>query len=113
MQTKSLSVVDYQSISLSSSIIAHRVQDLADDVRIQLCEISKNIIALSLAVDENNDITDTAQLVIFIRGVNKCLEIREELLNIVPMKNTTIGDIFACIDKTFNSFNTYGRKLFL
>ena len=45
----------------------------------------------SLALDESTDIRSTAQLAIFIRGVDDYFEITEELAAIVPIKGTTRG----------------------
>uniref|UniRef100_A0A0L8G398 DUF4371 domain-containing protein n=1 Tax=Octopus bimaculoides TaxID=37653 RepID=A0A0L8G398_OCTBM len=39
----------------------------------------KDFVAYSLAVDESNDTTDTAQLTIFIRGVDSSLKVTEEI----------------------------------
>lgn len=71
------------NVSLRRNTIADRVCEMATDLRTQLCERSKN----SLAVDESTDMMDIAQLAIFIRG--------EEILNITSMHGTTTGkDIF-------------------
>ncbi|KAJ4447440.1 hypothetical protein ANN_09447 [Periplaneta americana] len=44
--------------------------------------------------------------------VNKEFEIREELLNIVPMEHTTIGaDIFTCIEETMEQFKLSWQKM--
>ena len=44
------------------------------------------------------DVTDIAQLAIFIRGVDEALTVTEELLELVPMKDTTTADdIFSSL----------------
>ncbi|XP_065809432.1 GTPase IMAP family member 7-like [Labrus bergylta] len=42
-----------------------------------------------VAIDESTDITDVAQLAIFIRGVDDTLTITEEFVELVPMMDTT------------------------
>uniref|UniRef100_A0A0L8GE70 SPIN-DOC-like zinc-finger domain-containing protein n=1 Tax=Octopus bimaculoides TaxID=37653 RepID=A0A0L8GE70_OCTBM len=44
-----------------------------------------------LALDKNTDQSDTAQLVIFIRGIDINFYITEEMLNMCHMKDTTTG----------------------
>ncbi|GBM05345.1 hypothetical protein AVEN_46885-1 [Araneus ventricosus] len=47
-------------------------------------------------MDESTDINDTAQLVLFIRGVDENFEITEELACMRSLKGTTKGcDIFS------------------
>ena len=49
-------------------------------------------------MDESTDAKDTAQLAIFIRGINSDFSIFEEFLEIVPLKGTTTGvDIFEAV----------------
>ena len=50
---------------------------------------ARNFSSYSLALDESTDIRSTAQLAIFIRGVDDYFEITEELAAIVPIKGTT------------------------
>ena len=44
-----------------------------------------------MALDETTDIKDTAQLAIFIRGVDSKMDVTEELLDLVSMKDATTG----------------------
>uniref|UniRef100_A0A0L8GJB9 SPIN-DOC-like zinc-finger domain-containing protein n=1 Tax=Octopus bimaculoides TaxID=37653 RepID=A0A0L8GJB9_OCTBM len=58
-------------------------------------EDTKSFIAFLVAIDESTDITDVAQLAIFIHGVDKTLTVTEEFLELVPMMDTTTAnDIF-------------------
>jgi hypothetical protein len=43
----------------------------------------------ALAGDESNDITDTAQLLIFIRGIDATVTIHEELRGLCSLKGFT------------------------
>ena len=66
----------------------------------------------SLAVDECTDKTDTAQLAIFIRGVDNSFNVLEELLDVVSMTDRTTGEnIFEAVVKTVNKFELPWEKL--
>lgn len=54
----------------------------------------------SISLDESTDVTDTAQLCIFIRGINLNFEIFEEMLAIVPLNDQTTGE------KIFKAFRS-------
>ncbi|XP_066953353.1 general transcription factor II-I repeat domain-containing protein 2A-like [Macrobrachium rosenbergii] len=45
----------------------------------------------SIALDESNDIQDTAQVLIYIRGIDENFEITEELLSMESLKDTVTG----------------------
>ena len=69
----------FANVSLSRNTVADRVCEMATDVKTQLIEKGKDFVAYSLAVDESSDTTDTAQLGIFIRGVDSSLNVTEEI----------------------------------
>jgi hypothetical protein len=61
--------------------------------------------AISIALDDSTDASDTAQLAIFIRGVDADFIITEELLALQPSKGTTTGeDIFGTVNAVFERF---------
>lgn len=101
-----------QNISLSHQTVGRRIDDMADNIKITLIEKLKECIFYSLALDESTDISDTAQLAIFIRGVTNQYTIVEELLELCPMKGTTTGrDIFGEVRKTMKIFNLQDENI--
>ncbi|GBP73469.1 General transcription factor II-I repeat domain-containing protein 2A [Eumeta japonica] len=57
-------------------------------------------LCLIKALDESTDLSDTTQLTIFIRGVDKEFTVTEEFLALQPLKATAKGeDIFNEIQK--------------
>ena len=59
----------FANISLTRNTVADRISDLSVDLDSQLKQKVKSFFAFSVAIDESTDITDVAQLAIFIRGV--------------------------------------------
>ena len=78
-------------ISLSRQTIARHVEELGNSIEKSLMAKVRNFLLYSLALDESTDIRSTAQLAIFIRGVDDYFEITKELAAIVPIKGTTRG----------------------
>eukprot|EP00079_Xenopus_tropicalis_P025450 XP_012818727.1 PREDICTED: general transcription factor II-I repeat domain-containing protein 2-like [Xenopus tropicalis] len=70
----------FSKISLSANTVAERISDMSSDIYHQLCEKAKCFDAYSVALDESTDITGTAQLTIYVRGVDCNFELTEELL---------------------------------
>ncbi|KAL6455741.1 hypothetical protein MHYP_G00355920 [Metynnis hypsauchen] len=90
----------FLNVSLSRNTVADRTCELASNLYDQLMEKGKDFVAFSLAVDESNDISDTAQLSVFIRGVDSNLRVAEELLGLKSMHGTTTGkEIFEEVSK--------------
>ena len=54
--------------------------------------MANNFICYSLCFDESTDISDTAQVGIFIHGVNIRLNVTEKLLNLISIKGITIAE---------------------
>ncbi|KAM3838284.1 general transcription factor II-I repeat domain-containing protein 2A-like [Diretmus argenteus] len=85
----------FANISLSRNTVAERITDLSGNIYGQLREKVKDFVAYSVALDESTDITDTAQLAIFVRGVDDNFQVTEELLRVIPMHGqTTAQEIF-------------------
>lgn len=79
----------FANISLTRNSVADRISDLAGDLDTQINHKVKSFVAFSVAIDESKDITDVAQLAIFIRGVDETLTVTKEFLELVPMTDTT------------------------
>ncbi|KAK7912441.1 hypothetical protein WMY93_012652 [Mugilogobius chulae] len=85
---------------MSRNTVAERICELATDLREQLMDKGRDFVAYSLAVDESSDTSDTAQLSIFIHGVDANLSVTEELLGLKSMHCTTTGkEIFEEVSK--------------
>ena len=82
----------FANISLTRNTVADRISDLSADLDSQMNHKVKSFVAFSVAIDESTDITDVAQLTIFIPGVNDTLTVTEEYLGLVPMMDTTTAD---------------------
>ena len=66
----------------------------------------------ALALDETTDITNTAQLAIFIRGVTSGFKIHEDLLSLESMHGTTRSeDLFEKLLLAMGKFNLPFEKL--
>ena len=60
----------------------------------------------SLALDESTDQTDTAQLAIFVRGVDSNFDVFEKLLSIASLKDRTTGeDMFKALKNAMEFYD--------
>jgi hypothetical protein len=67
---------------------------------------AKSFDCYALAMDESNDITDTAQLLIFIRGIDATFTVLEELGGLCSLKGAATGeDLFLKVQETLASWN--------
>lgn len=95
---------DFENVSLSRRTTTRRIEVMERDLLEQLMHKSEQFDWYSLALDDSTDVTDTAQLLIFIRGVNDEFDITQELLSMESMKDTTTGEdllmkVKGCIEK--------------
>jgi len=94
-----------QNVSLSRHTVVNRISEISQNIIEILIEKISNFEAFSLCLDESTDMTDNAQLAIFIRGADKNLQIYEELLNLQTLNHTTKGtDIFDAFWRSFTDF---------
>ncbi|GLV38089.1 neuralized [Carabus blaptoides fortunei] len=66
-----------EELSLSANTVARRADDIAEYILTQLSDKNQYLEWFSLALDESTDVSDTAQVLLFIRGIDKGFFIRE------------------------------------
>jgi hypothetical protein len=100
-----------ENISLSHMAIQRRVTDISNNLSNQLREKAEEFKYYSLVMDEGTDSTDTAQLLIFVRGTDENFAISEELAGLCSVKGRTTGEeiadeVIKCvIEKSGLTFN--------
>ena len=83
---------------MSRRTVVRRANAIIEDLLLQLQNTSKEFLWYSLALDESTDVKDTAQLLVFIRGLDHNFTVTEELLSVEPLKVTTTGqDMFESV----------------
>ncbi|XP_049794777.1 general transcription factor II-I repeat domain-containing protein 2-like [Schistocerca nitens] len=87
-----------EGVCLSKQTMSCRILDMAADLDTQFRKKAESFVAFSLALDESTDISDCAQLAVFVRGVDMELQVTEELLDVIPLDYTATGsDIFEAV----------------
>lgn len=93
----------FKNVPLSRCTVTRRIEDITGNLELQLQHRVVNFGFFPLALDESCGMHDTAQLLIFVRGITMAFKITEELAAMQSMKGTTTGnDLFtevnACLD---------------
>ncbi|XP_050516134.1 general transcription factor II-I repeat domain-containing protein 2-like [Diabrotica virgifera virgifera] len=97
---------------MSANTVARRVQNIAENISSQLFDKNGHVEWFSLALDESTDVSDTAQVLIYIRGLDKSYEVHEELLYMYSIHGTTTGiDIFKGVEMAINKKNLRWKNL--
>ncbi|KAK7896643.1 hypothetical protein WMY93_021968 [Mugilogobius chulae] len=105
-------VQDFNNVSLSRNTVVRRIEDLSANLKLQLRDKACAFEFYSIACDESTDATDTAQLLIFLRGVDDNFVCTEELLNMMSLKGTTTGkDIFEAVSEAIEKIGLKWDKL--
>ncbi|KAK1333566.1 LOW QUALITY PROTEIN: hypothetical protein QTO34_005951, partial [Cnephaeus nilssonii] len=99
----------FQSVSLSRRTVSDRITDLAQDIETTLKNSAGDFQFFSWLT---MDITNTAQLAIFVRGITAEFDTREELLSLEAMHGTTRGeDLFERLVLSMKKFELTFEKL--
>ncbi|XP_034260429.1 general transcription factor II-I repeat domain-containing protein 2-like [Pantherophis guttatus] len=102
----------FSTVSLSEPTITQRIEEMGDNLHQHLQNSSKKLCYFSLALDKSNDVCDSAQLLIFIRGTNDYFEVTEELAALKSIEGTTAGEsIFEKVRQTMNDLELDWAKL--
>ncbi|UYV82063.1 EPM2AIP1 [Cordylochernes scorpioides] len=101
-----------KTVSMSANTVARRVENIAENISSQLFDKNGHVEWFSLALDESTDVSDTAQVLLYIRGVDKSYEVHEELLDMYSIHGTTTGtDIFKGVEMAINKKNLRWKNL--
>lgn len=93
-------------IPISRHTTERRITEICRSVQTNLKGDITNCISFSLALDESTDISDIPQLAVFIRFVTSDFTIKEELLDLVALKDTTRGiDVKNALDTILENFD--------
>ncbi|XP_059845272.1 general transcription factor II-I repeat domain-containing protein 2-like [Hypanus sabinus] len=102
----------FEKISLSRRTVTRRVELIDEDITSDLNKKAESFTLYSLALDESNDVKDTAQLLIFIQGINNTFEITEEFLTMESLKGKTRGeDLFDRVSAVIENMKLPWSKL--
>ncbi|XP_069502448.1 general transcription factor II-I repeat domain-containing protein 2-like [Ambystoma mexicanum] len=102
----------FSTVNLSGPTLTRRIEEMGDNLYQHLQNLTKKLSYFSLALDESNDVRDSAQLLIFICGTNDNFEVTEELAALQSIKGTTTGeDIYEKVCQTLNGLELDWAKL--
>jgi hypothetical protein len=94
----------FEDISLSARTCASRTEELGANLFEQRLLRAESFDCYALAMYESNDITDTAQLLIFISGIGAAFMVHEELGGLCSLKGAATGeDLFLKVQETLTS----------
>ena len=93
-----------KTLQLSRSRITRRCKAMAEDLIQQMWKDIGDCECFPLQLDESTNMSDTAQMGIFIRMVFSDITAKEELLTALPMQEHTRGD------GIFQSFKNFIEK---
>ena len=97
----------------SHQTIGRRIDDLGDNIEGTLKDKLSACVFYSLALDESTNQSDTAQLIIFNRGIDENLNIIEEMFGLCPINGTTTRkDIFEFVNLSLDKFNIHRKNIY-
>ncbi|PVD36572.1 hypothetical protein C0Q70_03557 [Pomacea canaliculata] len=101
-----------EAVSLSRTTIARRVEDMGKHLQSKLRDKTARFEMFSIAAYESTDSSDTAQLLVFIRGTNSDFELTEELATMRGMHGNTTGeDLFKEVSAVIEGLALPWEKL--
>ena len=100
----------FQTVPLSKQTVTRRLEDISNQISNNVKDIIANCSYFSIALDESIDVSDTNQLLIFVRAINEDFTIFEELLKVCSLHSTTRGvDIFNAVKSAVEEFGGFEK----
>ncbi|XP_073520416.1 uncharacterized protein [Phyllobates terribilis] len=103
---------EFSNICLAHNTVARRIEEISSDIKRQLMSKGADFDFFSIACDESTDLSDTAQLLIFLRGVDDEMNVTEELLDLQSLKDQTRGkDLFDSVSSAIDDMKLPWNKV--
>ena len=103
---------EFAKVCLARNTVARRIEEVSSDIKRQLGVRVNEFEFFSLACDESTDASDTARLLIFLRGVDNDMNVTEELLDLQSLKSQTRGtDLFSAVSTAVNDMKLSWNKM--
>jgi hypothetical protein len=106
-------LIKLQPLSLSNDTIRRRIQDMAYDILTQVVDEIKSCPSgmFSIQLDESTNVTNLAQLLVYVRHVYND-DIKTEFLLCKPLEiTTTTRDIFKVVSNVFEEHGIEWKNL--
>ena len=81
----------FPGFSFSARTIIRRIRKISENVRYTQKDCFEDLQFFSIAIDERTDTTNTAQLAVFVSGVNGGFHVVENFVQLLPMVDTITG----------------------
>lgn len=88
------------NIKLSRRTVFDRIKDIADDIKSSLKFYLSEFVLYSLSIDETTDMSNTAQMAIFIHAITSKFNIREESLALKSLEQLEVKIYFKWSTQT-------------
>ncbi|XP_073470399.1 general transcription factor II-I repeat domain-containing protein 2-like [Aquarana catesbeiana] len=103
---------EFANICLARNTVARRAEEISSDIKRQLTSKGVDFDFFSIACDESMDLSDTVQLLIFMRGVDDEMNVTEELLDLQSLTDQTRGkDLFVSVSSAIDDIKLPWNKL--
>lgn len=103
---------EFANVCLARNTVVWRIEDVSSDIKRQLEAKGVEFDFFSLACDKSTDASDTAQLLIFLRGVDNEMNVSEELLDLQSLKDQTRGiDLFVSVCSALDDIKLPWNKI--
>ena len=103
---------EFANMCLTRNTVTRRIEDISSDIKRQVVDKGAVFDFFSIACDESTDRSDTAQLLIFLRGIDNDMNITEELLDLQSLKGQTRGeDLFASLCSAIDNMKLPWNKV--
>ena len=91
-------------MALNNCAVVKQINEMSGDLKQQLKAVLSRFEHFASAISKTVDITELLQLAVFIRACDCEFNIYEELIELVPMHDTTRQDIFEKVKQVLHGY---------